>query len=116
MVALTRTRTWVVLTVLKACFAVEVSVASLFKISVDTLTLGASVAISAGLVWGVLVRWWRLGPSKQLGGRLTCGLHALVCWQSGPSLNNSAEVYPSGENLSDVAMAVWLGVVARDNR
>ena len=50
MVALTRTRVRVSLTLLKACFAEEASIASLFQISVDTLALCVSVAISAGLV------------------------------------------------------------------
>jgi len=55
MVALTRTRARVVLTVLKICFAGEVSTASLFKISIlssrsDILALRVRVAIFAGLV------------------------------------------------------------------
>ena len=45
---------------------------------------------------------------QQLGGRLTCGLHALVCRWSGPSLNNSAEVHPNGEHLSEVTVTVLL--------
>ena len=49
MVALTRSKTREVLTVLKAYF-VEASIASLFKTSVDTSALRASVAIFAGLV------------------------------------------------------------------
>ena len=57
MAVLTRTRARVVLTVPKTCFAEEASIASLFKVSIDTLALRARVAIFAGLVWGVLVRW-----------------------------------------------------------
>ena len=50
MVTPTRTRVRVVLTVLKACFVEEASVASLFKISVDTLALRARVVIFASSV------------------------------------------------------------------
>jgi len=75
MVALTRTKARVVLTVLKTCFAEESSTGSRFKISIDTLALRGRVAISAGLVYGVLAGWWRLSSSG-VGG-LTCGPYAL---------------------------------------
>ena len=59
MVTLTRTRVRVVLTVLKICFAEEVSTAPLFEISIlssrsDALGLRVRVAIFASLVLGVL--------------------------------------------------------------
>ena len=62
---LTRTRARVVLTVLKTCFAEEVSTVSSSKISMDTLALYASVAIFTGLVWDVLVgrRWLSSGDA-----------------------------------------------------
>ena len=47
---LTRIRAMVVLTVAKTCFAEEASIASLFKLSIDTLALRARIAIFTGLV------------------------------------------------------------------
>jgi len=72
--ALTRTRTGVGLTILEACIAGEVSIASPFKASIlssgsDTSALRVCVLVLAGSVQCVLVGWWY----EEAGGVMLSG-------------------------------------------